>query len=182
MTLRILAAVGLAGGLLAGGLAAGSASAQEVCNTVINGFEQTATSDSGRPVLHSGSAPCPVAAAPAPEPEPQVITIAGDVAFEFDSATLRPAFYPTLDEIAVALQENPGTELEVIGHTDSVGSDAYNLGLSERRARAVADYLAERGVAMDRMIVGGVGEAQPIAPNDNDEGRAQNRRVEISTS
>jgi outer membrane protein OmpA-like peptidoglycan-associated protein len=180
MKARILAVIGIA----AGAFAAGPASAQDVCNTVINGFDQTAVSSTGRAVLHAGSAPCPqTAAAPAePAPEPETITIAGDVAFDFDESTIRPEFHPTLDEIAAVLSENPETTLQVVGHTDSIGSEAYNQRLSEARARAVADYLARRGIAADRLVVGGVGEARPIAPNTSEEGRAQNRRVEITAS
>jgi outer membrane protein OmpA-like peptidoglycan-associated protein len=67
----------------------------------------------------------------------------------------------------------------VLGHTDSTGSDAYNQALSERRAQSVADYLSMRGVARARMGIRGYGETQPIAPNETEEGRSQNRRVEI---
>lgn len=180
MKARILAIVGIA----AGAFVAGPAAAQDICNTVINGFEQTAINSTGNAVLHAGSAPCPqTAAAPAdPAPEPEIITISGDVAFDFDRATIRPEFYPILDDIAAALNENPESRLQVVGHTDAIGSEAYNQSLSEARARAVADYLARQGVATDRMVVGGVGEAQPVAPNTSEEGRARNRRVEISAS
>ncbi|MDT4885035.1 Outer membrane protein A [compost metagenome] len=67
----------------------------------------------------------------------------------------------------------------MIGHTDNVGSDHYNQGLSERRAQSVADFLASQGVPADKLTSQGLGESQPVADNDSDEGRAQNRRVEI---
>jgi len=99
--------------------------------------------------------------------------------FDFDSARLKPAMKATLDDLADKVNASPGDEsLEIIGHTDSVGTDAYNQWLSERRAAAVADYLAGRGVSSARMTTKGMGESQPIADNGTKEGRAKNRRVE----
>jgi outer membrane protein OmpA-like peptidoglycan-associated protein len=85
-----------------------------------------------------------------------------------------------LDNLAQTLNEYNQTLIEVAGHTDSVGAADYNQRLSERRASAVANYLGSRGVMRDRMIVVGAGESRPIASNDTEAGRAQNRRVEIT--
>lgn len=101
------------------------------------------------------------------------------ITFATDQAMIQPQFRPTLDQVAQTLAEYPKTMIDVVGHTDSTGSDAYNQALSERRARSVADYLASHGVASVRVATTGYGKMQPIATNDTVEGRAQNRRVEI---
>ena len=104
----------------------------------------------------------------------------GNVTFAFDSASLNPQFHPVLDTVAQTLVEYDKTIIEVAGHTDSVGSDAYNQQLSERRANSVAAYLSGRGVSGARVVTIGAGEAHPIASNETEDGRAQNRRVEIT--
>jgi outer membrane protein OmpA-like peptidoglycan-associated protein len=104
----------------------------------------------------------------------------GNVTFAFNSAELNPQFNPVLDKVAQTLVEYDKTVIEVAGHTDSVGSDAYNQQLSERRANSVAAYLSGRGVPGARVVTIGAGEAHPVASNETDEGRAQNRRVEIT--
>jgi outer membrane protein OmpA-like peptidoglycan-associated protein len=104
----------------------------------------------------------------------------GGVTFAFDSANLNSQFYPVLDKVATTLAEFDKTVIEVAGHTDSVGTAAYNQQLSERRANSVAAYLASRGVSQSRMVTIGAGKDHPIASNDTEEGRAQNRRVEIT--
>jgi outer membrane protein OmpA-like peptidoglycan-associated protein len=104
----------------------------------------------------------------------------GGVTFAFNSSDLNAQFYPVLDKVGATLGEYDKTVIEVAGHTDSVGSDAYNQQLSEKRATSVAAYLASRGVQQARMVTIGAGEAHPVASNDTDEGRAQNRRVEIT--
>ncbi len=104
----------------------------------------------------------------------------GSVAeFDVDSSAIRPQFRATLDEIAQTLRSYPETYVDIYGHTDSDGSDAYNLGLSERRADSVASYLASRGVNRARIETAGFGESQPIASNATAAGKQQNRRVEI---
>ena len=95
------------------------------------------------------------------------------------SASIEPRLYPTLDRIANTLNEYPASTVTVVGHTDSVGGIQPNQELSARRAAAVADYLVQRGVQRSRMVVQGRGEAEPIADNSTDAGRAQNRRVEM---
>jgi OOP family OmpA-OmpF porin len=102
--------------------------------------------------------------------------------FDFDSAELKPKMQSALDEVAAKVKATNGDEtLDIIGHTDSTGPDAYNQGLSERRAQAAADYLAGAGVNPARMTVKGMGESSPVADNSTREGRAMNRRVEIMT-
>lgn len=104
----------------------------------------------------------------------------GNLTFGFDSAEVSSTFHPVLDSVSQTLKEYDKTVIEVAGHTDSVGSDAYNQGLSERRANAVAAYLSGQGVPAGRMVTIGAGEAHPVASNDTEDGRAQNRRVEIT--
>ena len=102
------------------------------------------------------------------------------ITFGFDSASLQPQFQPVLDNVAKTLVQYNQTVVEIAGHTDSVGTDACNQGLSQRRANAVAAYLGGHGVMQQRMMTVGAGESRPIASNDTDAGRAQNRRVEIT--
>jgi len=108
-----------------------------------------------------------------------VLNIPSGITFAYDSANVQPQFQRTLDQVAQTLAQYNQTYIDVYGHTDSTGSDAYNQTLSERRARAVADYLAGQGVQPVRIGTRGYGETQPIAPNDTDPGRAANRRVEV---
>lgn len=119
---------------------------------------------------------------PAPAPRSDacagVIRLRG-VNFDFDRAEIRPAARPILDQAAQRLNQCPGERLQVEGHTDSIGADAYNQDLSERRARAVRDYLVSKGVSGGRISAVGYGESQPISTNDTPEGRFLNRRVEV---
>ena len=102
--------------------------------------------------------------------------------FDFDSAALKPAMKAELDDIAERVKASPGDEqLHVIGHTDSTGPEAYNQGLSERRAAAAAGYLIDMGVASGSVSTSGSGESEPVADNGTRDGRAMNRRVEIRT-
>lgn len=100
--------------------------------------------------------------------------------FDFDSADLRPAARDQLRSLASNLQEYPNTDLVIVGHTDATGSDEYNMGLSRRRANSAAGYLQSQGVSTDRITTVGKGEGEPIASNDTDAGRQQNRRVEVA--
>ncbi|MGY2288982.1 OmpA family protein [Pseudomonas sp. SDO528_S397] len=128
---------------------------------------------------------CPPAAAPAVVEEVVVVKeetiVIRDVHFEFDSARLTPADKTKLDTIVTRLkQEASSAQLRVSGHTDSVGKDAYNQKLSEKRARSVVDYLVSQGIARSSVVsVTGAGETHPVADNKTAEGRALNRRVEI---
>lgn len=108
-----------------------------------------------------------------------VLTMPAGITFPFNQYDLQPQFRPTLDRVAEILGEYPQTMIDVYGHTDSVGSDAYNQTLSENRARAVADYLSMRGVQSVRIATIGYGETQPVADNGTEAGRAANRRVEL---
>ncbi len=108
-----------------------------------------------------------------------VLNIPSGITFAYDSADVQPQFKRTLDQVADTLAQYNQTYIDVYGHTDSTGSDAYNQTLSERRATSVADYLAGRGVQAARIGTRGFGESQPIASNDTDAGRAANRRVEV---
>jgi OOP family OmpA-OmpF porin len=105
--------------------------------------------------------------------------------FDFDKSNIKPEFQPVLDEAAQILKDNPNVNVTIEGYTDSKGTEAYNLRLSDRRANAVKQYLVSRGIAANRMDTVGKGEADPVAPNtlpngrDNPEGRAMNRRAEL---
>ena len=99
------------------------------------------------------------------------------ILFDFDSAELRPESIEELERVVKFMGDVPFATVLVEGHTDSIGSDAYNMGLSDRRAKAVFDYLSSRGVNPARMSSVGYGETRPIADNATDEGRQQNRRV-----
>lgn len=107
------------------------------------------------------------------------IDIASEVSFDFGSAAIKPAFRPTLDKVADVLNRYPKSIVHVVGHTDSVGSDAYNQRLSEQRAQSVLDYLASRGVTRDRLRAEGRGEMEPRESNATEAGRQLNRRVEL---
>lgn len=108
-----------------------------------------------------------------------ILNMPGNVTFATDSADISSNFYEVLDSVALVVNEFDKTYVDVIGHTDSTGSAEYNQGLSIRRARSVADYLISQQVIPERLVVTGMGQDQPIAPNDTPEGRALNRRVEI---
>ena len=108
------------------------------------------------------------------------LNMPSNVTFDFDSSSLKPQFTPVLDNVAGTLAQYNQTVVEVAGHTDSVGTDQYNQALSQRRANSVAAYLGGHGVMQQRMITLGAGESRPIASNDTESGRAQNRRVEIT--
>lgn len=119
-------------------------------------------------------------------PVPLTIDLRG-VNFDFDKSTLRPDAVRILDEAISILSNHPQLRVEVAGHTDAIGTEQYNQGLSDRRARAVYDYLMAHGIGADRMTgPNGYGELRPIAPNanpdgsDNPEGRARNRRTELN--
>ncbi|MSR13754.1 MAG: OmpA family protein [Gammaproteobacteria bacterium] len=137
--------------------------------------------------------PTPIAAAPAPAPKPaappppapaapeagtKIVSLDG-TNFDFDKATLREDAITKLDHAVQVMSDNPGIKVSVEGHTDSVGSDMYNQGLSERRTKSIVDYMVGKGIDSARLIPVGYGESRPAASNDTDEGRAQNRRVDL---
>lgn len=124
--------------------------------------------------------PAPIAAPePVLAPEPAPTYVIQDVNFDFDKSNLKPLATDTLDRVAAELRGQPETRYEVAGFTDSVGSDGYNQGLSERRADSVRNYLIDRGVSAEQLTANGYSESSPIASNTNADGRAQNRRVEV---
>lgn len=102
------------------------------------------------------------------------------VNFGFNSANLGSTAKATLDKFAKVLIDNPDTNINVYGHTDSKGSDAYNQTLSEKRAIAVKNYLVAKGISSSRLFTMGMGETEPVATNETEAGRAQNRRVEFA--
>ena len=128
-------------------------------------------------------APAPVPA-PAPvEPEPEapiaeVVKVELDVKFDFDKAVVKSQYLPDIKNVAQFMQQYPATSTTVNGYTDSVGTDAYNLKLSQRRADSVRQALVQQGVSAGRVDAVGHGKADPVATNATDEGRALNRRVE----
>jgi outer membrane protein OmpA-like peptidoglycan-associated protein len=108
------------------------------------------------------------------------VTFASGLLFAFNSDDIQPTAGENLKELAASLNRYPESQLLIVGHTDNVGDDAYNQGLSERRANSAAAYLASQGVARTRIATSGKGEAEPVTTNDTDAGRAQNRRVEVA--
>lgn len=108
-----------------------------------------------------------------------MLNMPGNVTFQTASSDISAGFYEVLNSVAVVLKEYEKTTVDVIGHTDSVGSESYNQRLSENRARSVAEYLSGQGILPARLLIAGMGEAQPIASNSTPEGRSQNRRVNI---
>ena len=107
------------------------------------------------------------------------VVLKGDVSFDTNSSVVRPGLYGELDRIASGLVQYPQTVIRIEGHTDSVGSEAYNMDLSRRRAEAVKNLLVQRGVADSRLEVVAFGESLPVATNDTEAGRQKNRRVEL---
>ena len=129
---------------------------------------------------------------PIPEPEPAIIEevkeevvvvevpekiVLRGINFDFDKSNIKPEFMPVLDEAVEILKENPDIKVIIEGHTDWTGPEKYNMGLSERRAASVCNYLVEKGISQNSLETVGYGEADPIADNHTREGRNMNRRV-----
>ena len=108
------------------------------------------------------------------------VTFDSGLLFAYDSDVLQPVAKKNLSSLAASLDKYPNTNILVVGHTDSVGTDAYNLGLSERRAASSVSYLVSQGVDRTRIRSAGRGETEPVATNSTSEGRQQNRRVEVA--
>jgi outer membrane protein OmpA-like peptidoglycan-associated protein len=108
------------------------------------------------------------------------ITFESGILFAFDSDALQTTARGNLTQLAESLGEYPNSDVVIVGHTDSRGSEQYNQSLSERRARSAANFLVQRGIDVGRIRTMGLGESEPVASNDTDEGRAQNRRVEVA--
>jgi outer membrane protein OmpA-like peptidoglycan-associated protein len=111
-----------------------------------------------------------------------ILNMPSNITFNTDQDAVKSGFYPTLNSVALVLQKFNRTIVDVYGHTDSTGDDAYNFDLSQRRALSVANYLSSQGVDSRRFAVTGFGETRPIASNNTSAGKAQNRRVEIQLS
>jgi OOP family OmpA-OmpF porin len=109
----------------------------------------------------------------------QKVTLSAETLFDFDKSVVKPEGRRSLDELAARVAPINLEVVIVVGHTDSIGSDAYNQRLSRRRAEAVKAYLVAKGIAASRVTAEGKGEKQPVADNKTREGRAKNRRVEI---
>ena len=123
----------------------------------------------------------PVAEAPAAaEPVVETITLGATALFDFDKSTLRPEGAQALDEVVSKIKGHAQVDsIVVTGHTDAVGSDSYNQGLSERRAATVSNYLVNAGISSSVITTRGMGEGSPVADNSSADGRQQNRRVEV---
>ncbi len=130
------------------------------------------------PVEAPPPAPAP-APAPAPVPTSQKVSYSADTFFDFDKAVLKPAGKAALDDLTGKLKDMNLEVIIAVGHTDSIGTDAYNQKLSVRRAESVKAYLQSKGVEANRIYTEGKGEKQPVATNKTAAGRAKNRRVEI---
>ena len=107
------------------------------------------------------------------------LDIPSEVSFDFDSAVIRPEFRSPLNQVADIVSRDTRSDIRIIGHTDSTGSERYNYDLSQKRAESVADFLARRGVSPRRLYPEGRGERDPVASNETAFGRQQNRRVEL---
>jgi len=179
------AAGGAALGLLGGGLICYAQDGDEDGDGVFDRRDRCPDTPADTPVEHHGC-PLPQYPASAPPVEPQapaseVITLndAGKVLFDFDRSDLTAAARSQLDGLMGKLSHANVASIRVVGHTDSVGTDAYNEGLSERRASSVVEYLLTQGLAPEKLTSEGKGESEPVADNETEEGRAQNRRVEL---
>ncbi len=168
-------------------IAAGVYAAEGDMLYVQDGFGGPVKDPFGKCVLSLGGSRVPgcveeVAVIPPPVPVHETMTLGADTFFDFNKYNLKPAGMAKLDELAAKLQQlGPAvTAVSVTGHTDSIGTDAYNLKLSQRRAQSVVDYLVQRGVNPSIIQARGMGESSPVASNATPAGRAQNRRVEIT--
>jgi OOP family OmpA-OmpF porin len=152
---------------------------------VFDGIDQCPNTPAGVKVDAKGCPPPPpVVEAPAPAPEPApvapvVVETLGEAHFDFDKAVLKPSADEKIDKAVAHVQKMEGETYELRGYTDSVGSDAYNQKLSQRRADAVRNAMIKKGAPADRLVAKGYGEANPVGDNATKEGRAANRRVEL---
>ena len=187
----------VAGGLVGAAVGAGTAGGLVNAYEKERSEEHTGAAAGGGAVVGAGlgtiighlicdpteEAPPPPPPPPPPPSPPQKkhIELSADSYFDFNKATLKPAGKERIDsEIIPPMKEHPELRALVEGHTDSIGSEAYNLRLSERRANAVADYMESQGISSSRITTKGWGKSKPVADNRTKEGRAKNRRVEIT--
>jgi outer membrane protein OmpA-like peptidoglycan-associated protein len=160
--------VGASLGAAAGGAIIGAIIGHYLCDPLIQ---------PPAPVVAQAPPPPPPPAPPAPAPQERIVL--RGVHFDFNRARIRPDAVPILDEAADILKQHPNVNVDVNGYCDTIGSIGYNLKLSQRRANAVVRYLADKGVAADRLTPHGYGKTNFVATNRTAEGRAQNRRVEL---
>ena len=175
---------GAALGIVTGGLICYAQDGDEDSDGVFDRRDRCPDTPENTEVDHRGCPlpQYPVAVKPVePAPQTEVITLsdAGNVLFDFDKSDLTPEAKAQLDTLMDKLRNADVVSIKVIGHTDSKGSDAYNQALSERRASSVAAYLLSQGLAPNKLTSEGRGESEPVADNATDEGRAENRRVEL---
>jgi OOP family OmpA-OmpF porin len=170
---------------------AGALPAITVDERIPNCTCKTDPSFCAKPVVASAPVPEPVpepapvvVPPPAPAPKPVIIEKGRqtlNVEFDFDKSTIKKGYYQDIDNLAGVMKQYPDLNVVIEGHTDSIGSDAYNEKLSRERADAVKNYMVEKnGIDANRIKAIGFGEKQPVASNDTSEGRAQNRRVEAA--
>jgi len=186
----------VAGGLVGAAVGAGTAGGLVNAYEKERSEEHTGAAAGGGAVVGAGlgtiighlicdpteEAPPPPPPPPPPSPpQKKHIELSADSYFDFNKATLKPAGKERIDsEIIPPMKEHSELRALVEGHTDSIGSEAYNLRLSERRANAVADYMESQGISSSRITTKGWGKSKPVADNRTKEGRAKNRRVEIT--
>ena len=174
------AGAGIVGGLVIGGLLGGGTG--RIIGAGIGGLAGASigyTMDKQIKELKERTAGSGVDVKAVDDGQAILVNLPNGVTFDTDSTLIKPGFRDTLDTVAASLNKFPNSLIDVYGHTDSTGSDAYNQTLSENRARVVADYLVSKGVNQARIRSTGFGKTQPVATNDTPEGRAANRRVEI---
>jgi len=147
------------------------------------GGKEEVKEEAPAPEPEPAPAPAPVVTPPPPPPAPAVkeqgSIIFRNIQFDLNKADIKPESYPILDEVVDYMKANPNVKMEVQGHTCNLGKAEYNMKLSDKRAGAVKTYLVGKGVAADRLEAKGYGLTKPVAPNDKEENRARNRRVEF---
>ena len=175
---------GAVAGALVGGLICYAQDGDADSDGVFDRRDQCPDTPAGSKVFPNGcpysedATPPSVMEAPAVQDD-EVIVLNDNVLFEFDSAVLTGDAERVLDQIVQRLNGSDVVTVEVVGHTDSRGSDAYNQSLSQKRAQSVVNYLGSHGLDKAKLHASGKGESQPVADNATDSGRAQNRRVEL---
>lgn len=174
------AAGGAALGILSGGLICYAQDGDEDGDGIFDRRDRCPDTPANTRVDHHGCSvpqyPDSVKSEPA---QSEVITLSDDVLFAFNQSDLTPTAKSQLDALMSKFEDADVVGIKVVGHTDSVGADAYNQALSERRASSVAEYLLSQGVAPNKVTSEGKGKSQPIADNETEEGRAKNRRVDL---
>lgn len=173
------AAGGAALGILSGGLICYAQDGDEDGDGVFDRRDRCPETPANTPVDHRGCLAPQYPASVKSEPAQSEVITLSDVLFTFNQSDLTPTAKSQLDALMSKFEDADVVSIKVVGHTDGVGSDAYNQALSERRASSVAEYLLSQGVAPNKVTSEGKGASQPIADNETEEGRAKNRRVDL---